>query len=163
MGNVQRLDNGNTVIGWGAIPGVTEVRPDGSKAIVLYLSGSPYRAFRFPWDGIPAEPPRAAAMGTGNPAMVTLYFGWNGATQIDAYEVYAGPTSSQMTLLSTVDRTGFETSTTLTGLPQGTCVFKVRPVDHLGRSTPYSNTAYRTDIAACRNLIPRMYLPLVLE
>jgi hypothetical protein len=68
-----------------------------------------------------------------------------------------------MSLVSTVDRTGFETSTTLTGLPQGTCAFKVRPVDSQGRSTPYSPTVYRTDVAACRALVNQWYFPLVLQ
>ena len=52
MGYVQRLDNGNTLIGWGATnPSVTEVRSDGSKAIELNLPPGvfSYRAFRFPW------------------------------------------------------------------------------------------------------------------
>ncbi|HUI10989.1 MAG TPA: aryl-sulfate sulfotransferase [Bacteroidota bacterium] len=54
MGYVQRLDNGNTLIGWGATnPTVTEVAPDGTK---LYeMSFDPgvysYRAFREAWDG----------------------------------------------------------------------------------------------------------------
>jgi hypothetical protein len=52
QGYTQRLDNGNTLIGWGlSNPTLTEVRPDGSKALELNLPiGSySYRAFRFPW------------------------------------------------------------------------------------------------------------------
>jgi hypothetical protein len=52
MGYVQRLDNGNTFIGWGTSnPTLTEVRPDGSKALELTLPSGiySYRAFRFPW------------------------------------------------------------------------------------------------------------------
>ncbi len=51
-GYVQRLDNGNTLIGWGlSNPTLTEVRPDGSKAFELDLPAGnySYRAFRFPW------------------------------------------------------------------------------------------------------------------
>lgn len=51
MGNVQRLPNGNTLIGWGSTtPTVTEVRPDGEKVFELsFESGMfSYRAFRFP-------------------------------------------------------------------------------------------------------------------
>jgi hypothetical protein len=52
MGYVQRLDNGNTLIGWGATsPAVTEVAPDGTK--VMELSFPPgifsYRAYRMDW------------------------------------------------------------------------------------------------------------------
>jgi hypothetical protein len=53
MGNVQRLPNGNTLIGWGASNQravITEVRPDSSKALELMLPTNvcTYRAFRFP-------------------------------------------------------------------------------------------------------------------
>lgn len=58
MGDVQRLPNGNTFIGWGGDninstrnPAFTEVRPDGSIALEMdmqqpYLT---YRAFKFAW------------------------------------------------------------------------------------------------------------------
>ncbi len=54
MGNVQRLENGNTLIGWGGAPTptVTEVRPDGSVALEMSFpedSVLSYRAFRFPF------------------------------------------------------------------------------------------------------------------
>ena len=52
MGYVQRLDDGNTLIGWGATnPSVTEVRPDGSMALELNLPQGvfSYRAIRYPW------------------------------------------------------------------------------------------------------------------
>ena len=59
LGYVQRLPNGNTLIGWGATtPTLTEVGPEGS--IVSQLTFDPgvssYRAFRFVW------PPEKAAL-----------------------------------------------------------------------------------------------------
>jgi hypothetical protein len=51
MGYVQRLENGNTLISWGATnPSLTEVRPDGTTALELSLPASvvTYRAFRIP-------------------------------------------------------------------------------------------------------------------
>ncbi len=50
-GNVQRLPNGNTLISWGTTNTITEVRPDGTKALELQLSSlfTVYRTFRFPW------------------------------------------------------------------------------------------------------------------
>jgi len=53
MGYVQRLPNGNTLIGWGTgSTAVTEIAPDGSK--VFQLSFDPgifsYRAYRFVWN-----------------------------------------------------------------------------------------------------------------
>lgn len=52
MGSVDRLANGNTLIGWGTTsPAITEVRPDGSVAFELQLPDSvvSYRAYRMPW------------------------------------------------------------------------------------------------------------------
>lgn len=54
MGSVQRLPNGNTLIGWGMATdaAVTEVRPDGGVAFELRLPDSvvSYRVFRLPWN-----------------------------------------------------------------------------------------------------------------
>ena len=60
MGSVQRLPDGNTLVGWGGAgsaegnPILTEVHPDKSVAIELSLPAgqTSYRAFRFPWTGI---------------------------------------------------------------------------------------------------------------
>jgi hypothetical protein len=50
MGSAQRLNNGNTLIGWGSTnPTLTEVRPDGSKALVMTFNTGvfSYRAFKY--------------------------------------------------------------------------------------------------------------------
>ncbi len=52
MGSVQRLSNGNTLIGWGTgTPALTEVRPDGTTALELQFPDSivSYREFRSLW------------------------------------------------------------------------------------------------------------------
>lgn len=54
MGSVQRLPNGNTIIGWGgaATPAITEVKPDGNTALELNLpadSAWSYRTYRYPF------------------------------------------------------------------------------------------------------------------
>ena len=70
MGYVQRLENGNTLIGWGAgNPTVTEVSPNGTK---LYeMSFDPgvfsYRAYRYNW-----TPPLTAAAPAAAPAAFAL-------------------------------------------------------------------------------------------
>lgn len=64
MGNVQRLENGNTIIGWGGnfgpLPTVTEVSPNGTKLLemkfpVMVFS---YRAYKFNWDYVDPGPPK---------------------------------------------------------------------------------------------------------
>ena len=62
MGNAQRLDNGNTVICWGAgNPTVTEVAPDGTKLyeMTFDIGVYSYRAFRLNW------PPTAVTTAPG--------------------------------------------------------------------------------------------------
>ena len=62
MGSVQRLANGNTLIGWGTVsafggPVLTEVHPDGTVAFEMSFPPelASYRAHRFPWvSGLPA-------------------------------------------------------------------------------------------------------------
>ncbi|MBX3012409.1 MAG: aryl-sulfate sulfotransferase [Caldilineaceae bacterium] len=44
MSNAQRLPNGNTLIGWGDQPKMTEVRPDGTIALAMRL-GAPRTGF----------------------------------------------------------------------------------------------------------------------
>jgi len=64
MGYVQRMDNGNTLIGWGAAnPTVTEVAPDGTKLYEMSFDSGvySYRAYRYIWDpdGITGVAPAA--------------------------------------------------------------------------------------------------------
>ena len=159
MGSMQRLSNGNTLIGWGGLPLVTEVLPDGSKALELSIGGVSYRAFRNPWVGVPGEPPHAAVTYSDDPTTATIHSAWNGATEVTAYDIYAGPTDGVMSLITTALRTGFETATQLTGLPPTTCAFKIRPIQQSASPAPFSNTVYRLDQPACRALVHYVYFP----
>jgi len=163
MGNSQQLPNGNSVIGWGAIPKVTEVHPDGTKAFELALGDLTYRGFRFPWTSFPAEKPRTALLSTNDPDEATVFLSWNGATNISAYEVYAGPTPESMSVVTTTLTTGFESSITLTDLNPATCVFKARPIHEKGLTTPFSLLTYRLDLPHCRELLEFNYLPLIMQ
>lgn len=85
MGYAQRLPNGNTVIGWGSTnPTVTEVRPNGEKALELSFPNGvfSYRAFKFDYSPTSADVtpllPEAYALGQNypnpfNPATVIPY------------------------------------------------------------------------------------------
>lgn len=161
MSNAQRLPNGNTLIGWGDRPKVTEVQSDGTVALEMQLGGPSYRVFRFPWQGLPAAAPRAFLLYSSEPTTATLYASWNGATEITGYEVYVGRSKASMTTLTTAARTGFETEIPLTGLAADRCFFQVRPVHAEGISTPYSNLTLRTDLPVCRAQVASVYLPLV--
>ncbi|MBN1633688.1 MAG: aryl-sulfate sulfotransferase [Ignavibacteria bacterium] len=71
MGNVQRLDNGNTIIGWGGtisepVLTVSEVASDGTVLFEMKLPDFvfDYRAYKFEWDFVekPTPPPATYAL-----------------------------------------------------------------------------------------------------
>ncbi len=156
MGDVQRVDNGNTVIGWGGnlSVAVTEVKPDGTKVFEMDFNGAfwNYRAFRFDWQGHPTQPPALAVQaGAGT---VKLSFSWNGATDIKEYQVFGGSTPAAANLIQVQPRAGFETSLTLTDPQQaGYCYFRVMPVDNNSQTTTYTNLAFNPN-CGIKNYIP---------
>ncbi len=98
MGYVQRLENGNTFIGWGATsPAVSVVTPDGKTVYELWLPGGiySYRASLAAW----APPPGFANRGNPVPQGFTLKQNYpnpfNPTTMIE-YEV---PYPSHVTLI----------------------------------------------------------------
>lgn len=160
MGNSQRLPNGNTMIGWGTVPKLTEVLPDGSVALEIVLGSLNYRAFRFPWSATPAQPPRAVIQYGADPTAVTLYTSWNGATDITGYDVYAGPTGENMAVVGTVGRDAFEMEIGLTALPADTCFFQTKPVHSQGAPMPFSNMTFRIDLQVCRERLNLAFMPV---
>jgi hypothetical protein len=75
-----------------------------------------YRDFRFEWTGTPAHPPVFAFAPSPN-AGGTVYASWNGATQVASWRVLAGTSTSSLSSVTQVPRSGFETSI---ALPAGT-------------------------------------------
>lgn len=156
MGNAQRLPNGNTFINWAStFPTITEVKPDGREVFELTLAEPlyTYRAFRFPWEGYPTTQPMLVA--TSKTPTITLYYSWNGATEISAYRVYGGQSPQPTTLLATQPKTGFETMSVFTNIVERPYYFRVMPVDKNGLETTYSN-----EVLLGSHLI---YLPLILR
>ena len=137
MGDVQRLPNGNTLIGWGALAtALTEVTPGGQKAFELVIAPDPdsgrlpvsYRAFRFAWEGLPVTRPQLVARtettGTG------VYYSWNGATNVDAWLLYAGSTPGDLHLVDAQIRDGFEARSSISD--SDLCFFQARALDANG-------------------------------
>jgi len=112
QGSYQTLANGDAFLGWGAQPYFSEYSPTGQLVFDARMpTGSQaYRAYRFAWTGIPANPPAAAARATRVSHRLTAYASWNGATGVAAWRVLAGPSPQTLTAVATAPRTGFETS-----------------------------------------------------
>jgi hypothetical protein len=110
-GNMQVLPNGNVFVGWGRALAISEFSKDGELLFDLRVSPEhrSYRVFRFPWSGSPSDQPAAVAERTSENEL-ELYASWNGATEVAAWEVLAGPHPGQLESLGSIARDGFETA-----------------------------------------------------
>jgi hypothetical protein len=115
MGNLQILPNGGAFIGWGSDPLFSEFSSAGK---LLFSASFPpkvnsYRAFRFPWSGQPDDDPAVAAEPGPGDDEVTVYASWNGATEVAAWQVLAGPGPDRLKPAGSASRDGFETAITV--------------------------------------------------
>lgn len=111
QGNMQTLPNGNVFIGWGSAPVFSEFDSNG----LLRFNGRfpinviSYRAYRFPWIGLPNDAP-ALVIEPGAADSVTIYVSWNGATEVDTWQVLAGADPDRLAPVGAAPREGFETA-----------------------------------------------------
>ena len=138
-GNTQTLVNGDEFVGWGQQPNFTEFNSRGQAVFDGHFVGnnSNYRAYRFPWSAQPANLPAVTAdVGTG--PFTTVHTSWNGATDVAAWRVLAGPSPAELRTVTSAPRRGFETAITVAG--RNTYV-AVEALDPLGRTLATSGTA----------------------
>jgi hypothetical protein len=67
-----------------------------------------YRAFRLPWSGRPAEAPAIAVSARAGER--TVHASWNGATEVERWQLLAGESAAALAPVSSVRKQGFETS-----------------------------------------------------
>jgi hypothetical protein len=140
QGNMQRLDNGNVLIGWGEVPRVSEFERSGRLVYdaVLGEQYQSYRAFRLPWSGVPAEAPAIATARDGlNGRELTVYASWNGATEVEAWQLLAGERPGDLSPASSTRSQGFESALRTTS---GGPYFAVRALDAGGAALGQSQT-----------------------
>jgi hypothetical protein len=136
MGSMQRLENGNTLVGWGGgLPPLrqqpntlTEFTPDGDAALYLgYLDSTQlsYRARKFTWHGFPTTAPLLVVVTDTIPA--ALYYSWNGATDVVSYAVKGGELPLDLQVIAEQAKTDFEDSTSLENVDRTLCFFQVIP------------------------------------
>ena len=116
-GSVQPLSDGNVFIGWGQQPYFSEDDSHGHQIFDarFVVPSSSYRAYRFRWSGQPpaSSTPPAAAVGPGPAGTTNVYASWNGATDVAAWRVLAGPSPTTLSPAVTHNPNGFETVTSL--------------------------------------------------
>jgi hypothetical protein len=115
QGNAQALADGNTLVGYGGVPEISEFASGGS---LLFDANLPYdmsfyRAFRFPWSGRPLSPPATLAALNDTGEETVVHASWNGATDVAAWRVLAGAGKGALSARAVIPARGFESSTTL--------------------------------------------------
>jgi hypothetical protein len=110
QGSVQLLANGNVFVGWGEIPRVSEFHRSGQMVFDAELGEKyeSYRAFRLPWTGLPAEAPAIAATRDGGET--TVYASWNGATEVQTWQLLAGGPTGDLEPVASTRSVGFESA-----------------------------------------------------
>jgi len=132
QGNMQTLADGNTVLGFGGVPQISEYARDGSLLFDAHLPYDMifYRAFRFAWSARPLSPPAVLAS-LNNVAETIVQMSWNGATDVASWRVLAGKRRGALAAQATVRTAGFETSTILPACEQYVAVAALDSAGHL--------------------------------
>ena len=108
QGNMQTLADGNTLVGYGGVPAISEFAKDGS---LLFDAHQPfdmsfYRAFRFPWSGRPLSPPAVLASLNDTGEETIVHASWNGATEVASWRVLAGKQRGSLAAQATIRASG---------------------------------------------------------
>jgi EmrB/QacA subfamily drug resistance transporter len=134
MGDTQQLQNGNTFVGWGSEPYLSEYGPSGKLLLEGSFPGSDlsYRSTLEQWVGKPLTAPAGAARQADG--STTVYASWNGATEVVSWRVLAGSGSGSdpgpLAVVARAARSGFETAI---GVPNGYKSFEVQALGAGGR------------------------------
>lgn len=117
MGNVQFLDNGHYMVGWGSDPAATEFAADGTAiAEATGIGGGCYRAYRHEWTATPTTPPEVAVV-PGNGSTMQAYASWNGATEVSSWRFLTGPDPASLSEAAVIRKRGFETNAAVAAAP----------------------------------------------
>jgi hypothetical protein len=147
QGNTQTLADGNTVVGYGGVPAISEYSKNGSLLFDAHLpfDMSFYRAFRFPWSGRPLSPPVVLASLNDTGEETIVHASWNGATEVAAWRVLAGKHTGSLAAQATIPASGFESSTTL---PEKYVRVAVQALDAAGHVLGTSRTVQAISYSA---------------
>jgi hypothetical protein len=140
QGNCQVVTGGGHVVGWGFRPYFSVYAPTPEEALEapLVLDGcfaegaASYRTFLFQWKGNPPETEMAVVVRPASMAgQLTAWVSWNGATEVVAWRVNGGPSTTGLSPLVTAPKVGFETAIDFVG--DGSGYFDVDAIDATGQ------------------------------
>jgi hypothetical protein len=133
QGNMQTISHGTTVVGYGAIPQVSEYGKDGTLLFDAHLPFvmSSYRSVRQPWSGRPSSRPAITAGLNNTREETVVHASWNGATDVTAWRVLAGDRPDALQARATIPASDFEISTIL---PKKYAYVQAQALDRAGRA-----------------------------
>jgi hypothetical protein len=142
QGNAEGLPNGDTFVGWGALPRFSEF---GRNDELLFDAALPdgynsYRAYRYEWRGEPEGRPTASATRQED-GSTTVHAIWNGATEVASWVVVDASARAAFGFespLATHPWAGLDTVIALDAAPSAVLV---EARDRLGRPLGRSDTA----------------------
>ncbi|TVY62297.1 hypothetical protein LSUE1_G008978, partial [Lachnellula suecica] len=108
QGSLSLLENGNRFMDYGQLPIMKEYGPAGDVRLTIQFgpqaAAESYRGYRLNWHASPAAKPDVVVENG------TVYFSWNGATDVQSWDVYAGSKNVSLARVGTVEKKGFESS-----------------------------------------------------
>ena len=128
-GSDQLLRNGDSFVGFGSQPWITEFNSHGKTVFDgrFIDANQSYRAYRYPWTGTPAVPP---SIGTRtSKGTTTVYASWNGSTQLVRWQVLGGNSATSLKAVAGAGKSAFETPIRL---PHRSTYVAVRALDSHG-------------------------------
>uniref|UniRef100_A0A0W0F7T0 ASST-domain-containing protein n=1 Tax=Moniliophthora roreri TaxID=221103 RepID=A0A0W0F7T0_MONRR len=151
QGSVQLQPNGDVLIGWGSMPWLAEYSSTGDLVWCTQFGAttdvSGYRTLRYNWTGYPTTTPSIQLVGGGASALLSIHASWNGATEINKWELLGASDESGSGAMSLYNRTrtGYETTITVSTKNNAYSHFAMRAIDRnnqpLGRSNFVSGAA----------------------
>ncbi len=141
QGNMQTLADQSVVIGWGAVPEVSQFSQNGELLFDAHMPAemSSYRVFRFPWVGHPLTAPAISAKIRTTGDSTAVYASWNGDTEVASWQVLAGESPTAVKAQGSMPASGFESSTIL---PQAYAYVSVQALGSAGQLLGTSNVVY---------------------
>ncbi|KAF9893613.1 hypothetical protein FE257_010925 [Aspergillus nanangensis] len=114
-GNMQKLGNGHLLVAYGLIPKIKEFDANGACVMTAQFAAyhesnalmDSYRVLKSTWVGTPRTLPSVSACMADE--TIRVYVSWNGATDIQKWEIFLGMSRRDMEHVHTAIRNGFET------------------------------------------------------
>lgn len=111
QGSYQILSNGHVLMDHGAVPKIAEFDENGACVMRAWFgevgSMMAYRVYRSPWVGKPKTKPSVVAC--PEKGTTAVYTSWNGATDVESWEICVGSDGDSLEVAQTIPRNGFET------------------------------------------------------